>query len=108
MLRRPAQGNSASELARTKDEYDAFLADRGNLDRVAAAEGAADEEQGKVLRVLRRTFATYVAEDERVSAVKARARPRLPRRDTCVCQHWVLCLLCLCNGLIMGVSSWCG
>lgn len=68
------KGNSSAELARTKDEYDAFLADRGNLDRVAAVEGAADAEQAKVLRVLRRTFATYVAEDERVSDIKARAR----------------------------------
>ena len=68
----PAQGNSSAELARSKDEYDAFLADPANLARVAAAEGAgASEEQAKVLRVLRRTFATYIAEDERVSAIKA-------------------------------------
>lgn len=66
------QGSSSAELARTKDEYDAFLADPGNLARVAAAEGnGASEEQAKVLRVLRRTFATYIAEDERVTAIKA-------------------------------------
>ena len=67
-----AQGNSSAELARTKDEYDAFLADPANLARVAAAEGdGVSEEQAKVLRVLRRTFATYIAEDERVTAIKA-------------------------------------
>ncbi|KAK9843964.1 hypothetical protein WJX81_000584 [Elliptochloris bilobata] len=67
------QGNNPAELARTKDEYDAFLADPSNLERVAAAEGGApSEEQAKVLRVLRRTFATYIAEDERVSAIKAK------------------------------------
>ena len=71
------QGNSPAELARTKDEYDAFLADPGNLARVAEAEGgSASEEQAKVLRVLRRTFATYIAEDERVTAIKASSRSR--------------------------------
>lgn len=69
------QGNSSAELARTKDEYDAFLADPANLARVAAAEGGgASEEQAKVLSVLRRTFATYIAEDERVTAIKASLR----------------------------------
>ena len=78
-----AQGNSSAELARTKDEYDAFLADPGNLARVAAAEGdGASEEQAKVLRVLRRTFATYIAEDERVTAIKARLSPRAAEAET--------------------------
>ncbi len=50
------------------------MADPANLKLVAAAEGeGASEEHAKVMRVLRRTFATYTAEDERVGVIKVRA-----------------------------------
>lgn len=68
------QGCSSEALARTKTDYDSFLADPVNLKAVKEQlqRGDLSEEQRKVLGVLERTFGCYITEDPAAAALKAR------------------------------------
>ena len=67
------QGNSGEELARTKTEYDAFLADGKNLQTVRQAlqDPNLTAEQKHVLKCMEKTFACYITEDPRIASLKA-------------------------------------
>lgn len=68
------KGNSSEALAKTKNDYDAFLADKDNLDAVKEQLKRDDlsEQQRKVLEVMRRTFATYITDQPEAVALKER------------------------------------
>ncbi|RMZ53669.1 hypothetical protein APUTEX25_003203 [Auxenochlorella protothecoides] len=67
-------GASTSALSSTKNALDEFLSSQDRLRAVCDAEARPDlsPEQLRVLAVLRRTFATYVSEEESVATLRAR------------------------------------
>ncbi|KAL6766302.1 hypothetical protein ACKKBG_A35470 [Auxenochlorella protothecoides x Auxenochlorella symbiontica] len=67
-------GASTSALSSTKNALDEFLSSQDRLQAVRDAEARPDlsPEQRRVLAVLRRTFATYVSEEESVATLRAR------------------------------------
>eukprot|EP00193_Tetraselmis_chui_P018148 CAMPEP_0177782156 /NCGR_PEP_ID=MMETSP0491_2-20121128/18288_1 /TAXON_ID=63592 /ORGANISM="Tetraselmis chuii, Strain PLY429" /LENGTH=772 /DNA_ID=CAMNT_0019302379 /DNA_START=172 /DNA_END=2490 /DNA_ORIENTATION=- len=66
------QGASSEELTATKNAYDYFLADAANLKAVREHIKAAGltTQQEKVLKIMEKTFASYMIEDPKASALK--------------------------------------
>jgi len=66
------KGASSEALTSTKSAYDAFLADAENLKAVKEhlkAEGLTPQQE-KVLKIMEKTFASYMIEDPKASALK--------------------------------------
>eukprot|EP00756_Hemistasia_phaeocysticola_P023965 Hpha_TRINITY_DN15920_c0_g1::TRINITY_DN15920_c0_g1_i3::g.72244::m.72244 len=64
------KGHSSDELTKTKTEYESYLRDKANLQKVRSMMDGATPEQMHILKVMERTFLCYLIEDPEAAALK--------------------------------------